>query len=324
MAEIVTIRPKSGSKRFKAIKGQMSQFQKITEESGAERNELAGEYKSERFPNSRQMFRPMWGSSKRRWLMSGFDKFDTKEQNELNELVAKCKLKYGAKDPRAMQYITEADIYDSNDPFFNHKSLRVITYEGQVSLDKSRPLDKIILMALQADSQFQQGGETVNPMLSQRVRYVITDRNIDVKIKRAHRTKIMKSTKLYDNLTDNKKFKIAMSMGLISSEKTDRSIIDEVLWDACQDNKTKLSNKMSKQDLFISMCIATSEELNTRHMIQKAKASGNLKKNKQQGWLLFGEAISRTDAKLYEYFNNPDNQEILLRLENVLEDDQSN
>lgn len=326
MAELITIRAKQGSKRFRAINGLMTQYQKITE-NNQETDRASGEYKSERFPNSRQMFRPLWSSSRRMWLLKGFEKVgeDAKKQEELNKLVTACKLKYPDNHPKAKHYIETADIYDSADPFFNHALLRVITYEGQASLDKSRPVDKVILAGLEANNQFQQGGEKINPVLSQRVKYVITDKNIDTEIKKEARTLTMEATKLFAGLNDNKKMKIALALGLISNDKVDRGIIDEVLWDAAQDGKSLMGGtRLTKQKAFIQMCQADSEELNIRHKIQKAKSTGRLKKHKAQGWLLFGQPVATTDGKLYEYFSDPANQEIMLRLEQALENDQSN
>jgi len=321
MAELITIRPRQGSKRFKAINGLMTQFQKITE-NNHEEDRATGEYKSERFPNSRQMFRPNWSASRRMWMLKGYETMDEKKQAELDKLVVACKLKYPDKHPRAKEYITSADVYDSADPFFSHPLLRVITYEGQASLDKSRPIDKIILAGMNADHHFQHGGEKINPVLSQRVKYVITDKNIDTQIKKEARTLSVEATKLYAALNDAKKMKIALALGLISNESVERGIIDEVLWDASQDNKTMMGGtKLTKQKAFIEMCQADTEELNIRHKIQKAKATGKLKKHKTQGYLLFGTPVATTDGKLYEYFNDPANQEVMIRLEKALEND---
>lgn len=317
MAEIITIKPRPGSKKFKAIRGQMTQFQKISEK-GQEFDRSAGEYKAERFPNSRQMFRPMWSRSKNRWLLKSFDTMTDEKQKELDKLVTGCKFKFPDDDPRARQYITSADVFDRRDPFFNHVDLRVITYEGQITLDKERPLDKLMLMALQMHTLFQKGGENINPMLEQRVRYVITDKNVDTKIKKDRRNQAMLASQLYGKLSDAKKVKVAMGLGIISNEKTDSGIIDEVLWDYATDNKSRVSGNTTKQKLFIKMCEATTEELNTRHLIQKAKASGNLRRNKTQGWILFGESIGRNEDQLYAYFNDPENQEMILRLEEAL------
>lgn len=243
------------------------------------------------------------------------------KHKELNALVKACKLKYSDKDPRAKTYIEEADVYDSDDAFFNHRALRIISYEGQLSLDKSRPIDKIILLGLQPNNQFQEGGEKINPLLSSRVKYVITDKNIDTKIKKELRNDMMEATKLYAALNDDKKVKIAMAMGLISNENVDRALVDEVLWDVCQDSKSMMGgSKITKQKAFINLCKTGGEELRIRHMIQKAKASGNLKRNKTQGWLLFGQPVGSTDGKLYEYFSNPENQEAMMRLEKALEE----
>jgi len=178
-----------------------------------------------------------------------------------------------------------------------------------------------MLMGMQANNNFQETGAEINPMLSSRVRSVITDRNVDMSVKAKKRDLKLEAFRLYEKLNDAKKVKIAMSMGLISNEKVDRSIIDEVLFAALEDDKTKIDAKTTRQQLFISMCKAPTEEINTRHMIQKAKASGALKKNKTQGYILFGNAIGNTDKQVYEFFKNPANQDIIIRLENKLEKD---
>jgi len=315
MAQLVTIRPRENSKKFQTRQGTMTQYQKVIVAPGVEEDREAGPYKGERFPNSRQMFRPIWGASKRRWMLEGIED----NCKKLNDLVKGCKFKYKTDHPKAFHYIEEADIYDVRDPFFNHDYLRIISREGQTTLDKDIPLDHIIYLGCLANHDFQKGGETINPLLSSRVKYIITDKNIDTKIKKEVRTKAMRSTELYASLTDAKRLKIAMAMGLVASEEVDRALVDEVLWDASQ-SAISAPGFESKRDMFIAMCEANAEELNTRHMIQKAKSSGKLRKVKGQGYLLFGQPVGNSDRQLYEYFRNPENQEMLIRLEQALED----
>ena len=314
---IVTINAKPGSRKFSAFKGQMTQFQKVIDATGSETEREAGSYKGERFPNSRQMFRPIWSQSKKMWLMDSF-----KENcDELNKMALACKFKYPDTHYKRDQYIDEADLFDYNDPFFTHRSLKIITYEGQLTLDKAKPIDKIIFLSLRQNHLFQSGGEEGNTMLSSRTRYVITDKEVDITNKKKRRDKFLEASKLYSSLTDAKKITIAMALGLAANENQDRDLIDQVLWDASQDTAVRNSNKQTRQDLFIGLCKMDNEMLNIKKMVQKAKGSGKLKKVKNQGWLLFGEPVGKTDEQLFTYFSNPENQEMFFRLQEALSDD---
>jgi len=321
MAEIVTIRPKADSRKFRSMQGRPQQFQKMVDNTGKQKDVNVGDYKSERFPNSRQIFRIEWSLSKKRWIVEGFEGDMTLDkQKELDKMAKACKLKYPKGDPREKHPIESADMYDPADPFFNHKNLKVISSEGQLTLHVSSPIDKIILKGLSLNNEFQKGGIKTNPVLSQRTRYIITDRDIDTKIKTDERNTAMKASQLYASLSDDKKIKIAMAMGLVAQDNVDRALVDDALWDASVDTKTKVHKNLTKRDYFIAMCSATSEEINTRHMIQQARAKGKLKNTKDQGWLLFGTPIGRNEDQLFSYFSNPDNQEMLVRLEEALKE----
>lgn len=320
MAEIITIKPKKGTRSFSELGSQMIQFNKV-EQNGELIDKATGEYKAEKFPNSRQMFRPSWGEAKKRWKLKGFmDDITSEKQEELNKLVKACKFRYPDEHPKARQVIEEADIFDSQDPFFNHRQLRLLKREGQATLNKSRPLDQILHLAMMVDPEYAQAGESDgNPLLSKRVKFIMTDKNIDASIKRDRREKEMKVVKLFENLSDAKRLKVAMAMGFISSEKTDKDQVNDVLWEVAKDDKKLMTgSKLTRQDVFIKMCETTMDELDTRQLIQKAKAGGFLKRDKSQGWMLFGHPVGRNDAQLFAYFNDKENQKMMLRLEDAI------
>ena len=311
MGELVTIKAKPGSRKF-ASTGSMQTVYTENDKDGNQISEKKTEFISERFPKSKQMFRVPWSHLKRKWLLDGFPE----NCQDLNDLVEKCKLQYEKPHKNAGDYIVKADIYDYNDKFFNHRLFKITASEGEVLIDKSFPLQDLVLRGLKLHPLFQVAGED-NPLMNAGSRYVIVDRAIDVKIKRQVRDNKLKVMKLYESLTGEKKIKIAMAMNLIPNENVDIDVVEDVLFKASED-LTKLPDiNMSRQDLFITFCELKTEDLNLKHRIAKAKSTGVLKKQ-ADGWILFGSPVGKTNAQLEDYLSNPDNSKLLLRLDDVL------
>ncbi len=319
MSSLVIVKPKVNSKKFQTMDG-MRNVVNISRDAGTTFNdESAGTWEKERFPRSRQMFRPLWSYSKRRWALSGYEA----NSPELNKLAESCKLKYKQGHPLAGQYIKEADVFDFGDPFFNHKQLRVLAQEGDTILNKDRPFDQIILAGLLINPEFQyQNGETTSTMpSSNKVRYVIVDKGKELNSKKILREREQLAGDLYKSLNDQKKLAIAMSLNLIKDESTDRGLIDDILYDYAMSKDKAKDTYLTKQEIFIEMCNLKTDKLNIEFTIGKAKAAGFLKQTKQ-GWMLFGNSIGRTQKDVNTYFSNTDNQDVqeaLLRLEEQLE-----
>lgn len=319
MSSLVIIKPRNNSKKFQTTEG-MRSIVNVSRDAGHTYNdEQVGTWEKERFPKSRQMFRPMWSHTKKRWVISGYEK----NSPELNELVALCKLKYKPGHPLAGQFIKEADLQDFGDAFFNHKQLRVLAQEGDTMLDKDRPFDQIILAGLLMNPEFQyQGADTIaSQAFSNKVRYLIIDKGKEINSRKLLREREQEAYDLYKGLNDQKKLAISMSLNLIKDEKTDRGLIDDVLWEYAKSKDQAKDTHLSKQEIFIEMCNLKTDKLNTQFSIGKAKSAGFLKNNKTQGWMLFGQVIGKSMKDVEEYFANTDNQEVqetLARLDEQL------
>lgn len=309
MSEIVTIKPKKNSKKFF---GTARQFQKVTEADGTVTDREAGAYGGERFPNSRQMFRPFWSMSKRRWVMEGFPV----NSPELNKLAAKCKLKYPKGHPNQGKYIEEADLQDINDAFFNHINLFVRAKEGETTLDKTNAIDYIILLALQGNDQFQNGDK--GSVLSSRTKYVISDNTTSNTAKKDSMNLKKEAFKLLDALKFDKKVKIAMAMELIVGPDIDPEDLDLVLFNTIEANKVRLDGKTHSIDMFIGLCNITTEDLNLKHLIARAKKSGVLRKTQADGYLLFGNKLGRNMKEVERYFSNEENADIIGRTQDAV------
>lgn len=307
-SELVTIRPRKDSKRFVARRGTMSQYASRIDENGNVQDVNAGEYNRERFPRSKQMFRPYWSYGKKRWLIEGFDR----NSAELDDLVTQCKFKYPKTHPKRGEYIKTADLYDMADPFFTHKDFQLIANEGEIMLDKSSPQDLIMLKALMKHPEFAVGGENINPLLAANKRYIITDKNVDSKIKSEKRDNKVEAVKIYSKLSDLKKLNIAIALGAISNPNTDRELIDEVLWEYVDSD--------TKRDDFMTVAGLSVDELHLRKLMYTAKSKGVIRKQRDRGFMLFGNPIAKTEKQLLDYLANPDNQEMVIRIEAALED----
>ncbi len=313
--ELVTIKPKPNSRSFASV-GTMVNVLTQVDDKGNVITQKQSEFLGQRFPKSKQMFRIPWNTSKRRWMLQGFEEANT---SEMQALVKRCKLQYESPSKRAGEYIENADIFDYNDAFFNHRLCKIIANEGEFLIDKADPLHNLILRGLKKHPRFQIAGED-NPVMSSGARYVIVDREIDIKLRKASRNNKMKVMKLFDSLTTEKKHKIALAMGLVSNDYIDADVIDDILFKAAEDSTGKNNDyNITRQDLFIRLCEMDSEELNVKHRIVKAKASGILKKQ-ADGWILFGYPVGKSTAQIEEFLKNPDNNQILTRLETALND----
>ena len=312
MPQLVTVKPKPGSRRF-TVQGNITQYNKTSDTPMSSEVQPTGNFKGERFPNSRQPKRVKWSNSKRRWLLAGAPE----NSKGLNRLVEQCKLKYEDDHPRKGEYITECDIFDREDPFLTHSKMKMIAREGEFVLDKDHPKDKILIMAIQAQHDYEVDGVSKS---STRTRYIITDKNIDKRAKQKMRKQETQAIELYMQMNPKKRMQIAMAMGLIANENADQDVIDDVLYAAVKDTSTKSQGK-SKQEYFIALAQTDDVDVKIRFMIQKARATGYLKKVKDIGWTIFGQPVGKTDAQVYAHFRNPENQSMLTRLNEALEED---
>lgn len=317
MPELVTITPKPGTRKFQVVDNTIAQYNRVTGTDDPTKVERTGEYKGQKLPNSRQVHRVNWSFSKRRWMLHGVSG-SKKSLEKLNEIVKACKLKYPAKHPSYLQYIETADIFDPEDPFFTHDKLKVIAREGEFVLDKTVAKDKILIMGIQASHEFAIKGEE-GGITSNRTKYFITDKNLDAAAEENARNKEIEATQKFTALSLDEKVKIAMAMGLLTRETDVEPEVDKVLWEAAHD-KTRRIAGLTRQDYFLAMCEASSDEINVRYLMQKARGDGHLKKT-VDGWVLFGQNIGLDDKHVYSYFKNRENQDMINRLQDVLRKD---
>lgn len=317
MSKIVTIKPSPLSQKFTSIIGQM---EKVTEKvvNGRTEYRSLGAYKQQRLPNSNQVERPVaYSSQKRKWMLKKYPD----NSKELNTLVKRCNLLNDMpKHPEYGMMITECDIYNINDPFFNNMLLKITFTEGEGVLKLDNPKDAIMYEGALANSRFQISGDKLNPALTGRAKYVIVDKDIDSVVKKESRNRKKQAIALFDAMTDERKLTIAMAMGLIKDERTDSAIVEDVLWEAVEDDKTKYADtNTTKQEYFIKTAESDVEDLNIRKTIQKAITAGVLKRDKELGYTAFGGIVGKDKQQVIAYLLKPENTDTLFRIEKALE-----
>jgi hypothetical protein len=319
MSRIITIKPSPLSKRFTSYIGSMEKMSEVKTADGRVEYRSIGEYKQQRLPNSSQREMPIaFSSQKRKWMLKGFEE----NSDELNGLVKKCNLINDMpKHPDFGRNIEHCDIYNLNDPFFNNLLLRLMFTEGEgVLRPDDNPRDKILYAGILANYRFQISGDKVNPALSARAKYIVVDKEIDAVVKTEKRNKKIEAYDLLKAMSDDKKLTVAMAMGLVKSSDIDRATIDDVLWEAVEDDKSKyLDSGTTKQEYFLKIAKSDVEDLNIRKTIQTAITKGIIKREKDLGFTAFGGSIGKDKQQVTTFLLKPENSELLIRIEQALE-----
>lgn len=315
---IVLIKPKPGSKKFQVL-GKMDNKFNVSRDGGKtyfDESQKA-EYDKERFPKSRQIFRPDWSLTKRKWLLKDFPE----NSDKLNYFVKQCRLKYKENHPNAGRFIETADIWDPADPFFTHKQFRILANEGDTALNKSIWMDYLVYQGLLMNKKFAvSASETLKGIYPQSVKYILIDSGNQKTAKKESRERDLKIRNLYEEMNDQKRMAIALSLGLIRDENTDREFIDDLLWDFANSKSIVGNAGETKQEVFIRMAEMNTADLNASATISKAKKQGYLKKT-PQGWMLFGSKVGKDEQEVLAFFLDKDNQKQIFRLQEQLEND---
>jgi len=306
MESILTIRPAKQSNILKSIKANML-VEKVNSQ-GVKINEDIGNYNGLVIPGILGGNRIRWNDTLKMYPVGSL------KPDELNALVKECKFvndKYGHPD-RGRPIVT-ADPRDYNDPFFINRKAMVKLEEASTTLKSSDPFQKIFSEYLKTDFRnykVNDDGSTTSRV----ARFEVVDTNTAIHNGQKTRVQSQKATRLLDNLNDDKKMKIAMYLALAPSEDTDRQLIDDALWKICVATEGPL---LAKKDLFMSLAELATEKLGNRYLITKARSRGFLKKTKQ-GWLLNGVNIGNTEYEVESYFDDKNNEDVIVTLENTL------
>ena len=314
---LITIKPSPLSKRMNSIIGSMEKIEEVKNNAGEKEVRTLGEYKQYRLPNSTQIERPIqFSATKKKWLIKDIEN----NGDELNKIVESCNfINDMTESPDFGKLIVTANIYNLLDPFFNNKRLSLRLSEGEAVLNTDIPFEELLYKGCLVNFRFQISGDQTNPTLSRRAKYIIVDKTIDKKQKENKRNLVLQLSDTWKSLTAERKKSIAIAMGKIQSEDTDSSVIEDVLWEAANDDKTTMFNGMTSQEYFFKLVESESDEVNIRSIVTTAFKKGLIRQNKEKHYEFLGEIIGKDKDQVYKFFLDKKNNPSLDKLEKSVE-----
>lgn len=274
-----------------------------------------GAFKGERFPRTTQGFRPDWSTTANKWL-TGFET-DTQEGiDKLNDIARKMKLRV-VDGPRKGELITEADVYDFYDPFFNHPALLTRMTQGELVLSRTAPKDIFTHQAMRAAREFEPAGKG-NKGISMAVRYTISDKETDTKIEKKRINLTIESYAALKEMTFKRKLAIAGSLGIRVDEKTDKDIVETQLFNFITENKVN-EQGITAQELFLDLAQEKAESLELKYQISLGIKNSIIRKS-NKAYYVGGQKISDNLQGLYDYYQDPINSEALTKLLSIIEE----
>lgn len=297
MENRVVIKPVKNIKaHFKTAKARME----YTKENGE--TEINEGQLRDRYPNTYTGTRIEWSIAKKRWEIS-------LGEDELNNLVKRSKLSY-EHGPKKGTLIETADVYDPRDPFFNHKSLRVIGQEGQISLLKDVPMDKIIYNGLENNRRF---GKKGNGLVSGAIKFLISDEQGDRQFELNEVNNEIKALIEFEKLTHDKKVAIATALGFKSSETSNPDSLQLSMYHFLK-STVRNEDGLFNRDKFIALTKEDNESISIKSLLAKAKTASVIRTKKGEGFLYNGNLVAATEEEMIGFLMNPNNKDTLEKI----------
>lgn len=294
------------------------------DELGREVRLSSSPYTNERFPGTNQIVRACTFDDRyNRWSI--IDPEDllkkrllSENSDALNSLVEKCRL-INKKDghPERGKYITKADIYDRNDPFFTHDAFeyKFDAGEAYVRSDiKTNPLNVLILLGFIARKMFEVGSSKSYRPMGRNVKYIIIDKQIEQQERKSQRDKEERAYDVYRSLRgdDNRKLILAIALG---HNVTTPEAADDILYTYSKDDVTKVEHNksMSRMDFFLETVDLPKSTIMANYIFSIGVSSGVIKITNKT-YNAFGESLGMTKTDAVNYFMRSDN-DIMNRIE---------
>lgn len=318
MSSNIVIRPKPGSGAVKKMATVSSPMvvHEIVDERGVKSTESGGEFKGERFPNTRSRHRPIYSSQKKRWLLL-LDNGNEPDDEWINTMATRCRFRYPEGHRHEGELITKADILDLNDEFFQHGELYVKLEEGYGVMDFKNPVHQVVLAALRADREFAAAGQKV---YNSRVRYLFSTPEADEGAISKRLSRKAEAYKLFfamDIVRKKDVLRILKNKDYVAEPS--ESILDMELSKFIEnDEKTTLSGKSYLEE-FIHVASLDGMRMKLKEIVQRG-----IRRNiivRQRGQFIFnGKPVASTQGDLEEFFFRADNHEEMDRLQIKLGD----
>lgn len=266
-----------------------------------------GTYRSNTIPGTFTVKKIKWNATKRRYDLD----IDPKV---LNDLVSEI----GFFDKNGNQ-IVKANINNEMDSFFSHPELSFKISNGSESIDDTNPLQRLQLIWMKQQPEYQMKGDAVNPALNALKMYTITTAAIDNDIQEKIVDQVLEANALLSAMTYDLQCSILKAMG-IAVKDAEPGIVKATLFRKVTDDKNLLVPGTSKKniDMFLELAKADTATINLRGIVTMAREYGIISKNKN-GIYRYGEIeLGRTIAEVNKFLGEKDNYDVLNRVTDEL------
>lgn len=314
----IVIRPRAGSGAMRKMSTVTTPVVTIerTDQNGKKYTESDGEFKGERFPNTRGAIRPLYSTGKKKFQLF-LDNGEEVDEGWLNNNVVRCKLRYPKGHRHEGELITKADILDIEDEFFQHRELSVLLNEGYAVMDADNPKHQIVLAGIRANKEFAPAGQKV---YNNRVKYVYSTPLADDGHISKRMNKKAEAYRLFFAMDLQRKkdvLRILKNKDFVS-EPSEVTLDTELGRYIDNDEKTTLSGKSFLEE-FIYVASLDGMRMALKETVQRAVRRNIIVKQRGQ-YIFNGKPIANTLDDLEEYFFRSTNHEEMDRLQIKLGD----
>lgn len=303
---LILITPKKNHKNH--FVGAKQVIEEVDPGTGENKQILTQKFEESRFPGTTFILRVPWDMQHKRFKLKDMS------EAEINSYVDKIKLTYES-GPKKGTLIREADIYNQEDPFFNHRKLQVKSEGGVIKLNKEIPLDYLMYKAALSNKKFHEKGSGPTPG---NVRFIITDSKKDSELETVFLTSRLEATSRMFNMGHAKRLAVAISLGLAKNDTDPDSLIK--LLDIFINNPSMQSNGMYNKDIFLAATNEKTEDLELKVIIEKAKSASILREQKNKGFLYNGNLVAKNLEEMVEFLKNLNNKDIFDKIVEAIEE----
>ena len=246
----------------------------------------------------------------------------------LNELVKRCGWRNDMLDhPQYKQLITSADIFNRNDPFFNHLDFEFTLNDGIIEFNDNKPKDLVFLLHYLTYPEAATGSADSHGYYPEAVRSIIVDEGADKRFKTELRKKKRQVSDILNSETMQgiEILKTALILGLHNDVTTNNyEHLNDVVYEYANSLETAFiangANEstvgLTKMDYFLR--IASEDNANVRDIgyIFICGINCGVIKFQQDAYRALGQMIGKDKDQSISYFTLPTNQEFYSRVKN--------
>lgn len=227
-------------------------------------------------------------------------------QAELNKLVKQMNLYDEHNDQ-----ITEAPINNPSADFWKHPRIRLsIDYSG-TQLNDEDPFGKFWLACLEADREFNVGGER-NPAMSAITKFDV--RKIEDVIDESEQEldDIDKATNAIHDMSFEKQVKVLRAMG-VRIDSPEPNVVRRNLIRKVTIQKDQLNQGRKNLELFLELI--EDQGLDIKSLVKAARDQDVIVKHKSRGYMFGAIELGTTLPKVYSFLSDEANSEVLESLD---------